>query len=90
MIAKVQFFKPFDEISGKQEMEIGISSPMAVKDFLRILAEKIPSLRAYLRKEGDEITNFFVILVRGDEILKIKDKVYEKDVIKILPPVSGG
>jgi len=89
-MAKVQFFKPFDEISGKQEMEIRISSPLAVQDFLRILAEKIPSLKAYLHKEGDEITNFFVILVRGDEILKIKDKVYEKDVIKILPPVSGG
>jgi len=89
-MAKVQFFKPFDEISGKQEMEIGISSPVAVQDFLRILAEKIPSLQAYLHKEGEEITNFFVILVRGNEILKIKDKVYEKDVIKILPPVSGG
>jgi len=89
-MAKVQFFKPFDEISGKQEMEIRISSPVAVQDFLRILAEKIPSFQAYLQKEGGEITNFFVILVRGDEILKIKDKVYERDVIKILPPVSGG
>ena len=89
-MAKVQFFKPFDEISGKREMEIEQIHPILVQELLKILAQKIPTFQSYLKKEGEEITNFFVLLVRGDEILKLKDKVYEKDVIKILPPVSGG
>lgn len=87
---KIFFFKPFDEISGKKEMQIDLRSPATVKELLKILAEKVPSFQGYLKKEGDEITNFFVVLVRGDEILKLKDIVYEKDVIKIFPPVSGG
>lgn len=89
-MAKVQFFKPFDEISGKREMEIEQVHPILVQELLKILAQKIPTFQSYLKKEGEEITNFFVILVRDGEILKLKDKVYEKDVIKILPPVSGG
>lgn len=89
-MAKVHFFKPFDEISGKREMEIEQDHPILVQDLLQILAIKIPTFQSYLKKEGGEVTNFFVLLVRGDEILKLNDKVYEKDVIKILPPVSGG
>lgn len=89
-MAKIQFFKPFDEISGKREMEIEQVHPILVQELLKILVQKIPTFQSYLKKEGEEITNFFVLLVRGDEILKLKDQVYEKDVIKILPPVSGG
>lgn len=89
-MAKIQFFKPFDEISGKKEIEIDTPQPISVKELLKILVEKVPSFQTYLEKEGEEVINFFVVLVRGDEILKLKDKVYEKDVIKVLPPISGG
>ncbi len=87
---KIWFFKPFDEISGQQEIQIDSRSPLQVKDLLKILAEKFPSFQNYVKKEGNEVTNFFAVLVRGNEILKLKDMVYEKDVLKILPPVSGG
>jgi len=55
-----------------------------------MIAEKVPSFRPYLAKEKDEILNYFVVLIRGDEILKLQDVVREEDTIKILPPISGG
>lgn len=87
---KVRFFKPFDELSGKEEIDLDLKRPMPVKELLGIIAEKIPSFKPYLRKEKDEILNFFVVLIRGDEILKLQDVVHEEDLIKILPPISGG
>jgi molybdopterin converting factor small subunit len=47
-------------------------------------------IEPYLRKEKDEVLNSFVVLIRGDEILKLTDWVQEKDAIKVLPPISGG
>ena len=87
---KVRFFKPFDELSGKEEIDLDLKRPMPVKELLGIIAEKFPSFKPYLRKEKDEILNFFVVLVRGDEILKLQDVIYDGDMIKILPPISGG
>jgi len=87
---KVRFFKPFDELSGKEEIDLDLKRPMPVKELLGIIAEKVPSFKPYLRKEKDEILNFFVVLVRGDEILKLQDVIYDGDMIKILPPISGG
>lgn len=87
---KVRFFKPFDELAGKEEIDFDLKRPMPVKELLGIIAEKVPSFQPYLRKEKDEILNFFVVLVRGDEILKLQDVVHEEDLIKILPPISGG
>lgn len=89
-MAKVQFFKPYDEIAGKKEMEIIHEHPISVQDLLKILAEKIPSFQTYLSREGGEVKNFFVLLVRGDQILKLKDMVSKKDLVKVLPPLSGG
>ncbi|MBU1205968.1 MAG: MoaD/ThiS family protein [Proteobacteria bacterium] len=87
---KVRFFKPFDELSGKEEIDLDLKRPMPVKELLGIIAEKVPSFKPYLRKEKDEILNYFVVLVRGDEILKLQDVIYDGDMIKILPPISGG
>lgn len=89
-MAKIQFFKPFDEISGKKEIEINVHHPITIKELLSNLVEKMPSFQTFLKKEDEEIVNCFVVLVRGDEILKLRDMVNEKDVIKVLPPISGG
>ncbi len=87
---KVRFFKPFDELAGDKEIDLALKKPMPVKDLLGILARRIPSFKSSVRKEGDEVQSFFVILVRGDEVLKLEDLVQEGDVVKVLPPISGG
>ena len=87
---KIRFFKPFDELAGREEIELKLTKPISVKELLRIVEERVPSFRPYIKKEGDEILNFHVVLVRGDEILKLRDVVREGDVIKVLPPISGG
>jgi len=87
---KVRFFKPFDELSGKEEVELDLKGPVPVKELLGAIEKRVPSFKPYIRKEGDEVLNFFVVLVRGDEILKLNDLVYEKDMVKVLPPISGG
>ena len=87
---KIRFFKPFDELSGKEEINLELKRALPVKELLGIIAEKVPSFRPYLATEKDEILNFFVVLIRGDEILKLQDVVREEDTIKILPPISGG
>lgn len=87
---KIRFFKPFDELAGNKEVDLTLKKPMPVKELLAILADRIPSFKSYVRKEGNEVQSFFVILVRGDEVLKLEDLVHEGDVVKVLPPISGG
>jgi molybdopterin converting factor small subunit len=87
---KVRFFKPFDEISGRDEMDLDLKGPARVKEVLGAIEKKVPTFQRYLRKEKDEVLNFFVILVRGDEILKLNDWVQDQDTVKVLPPISGG
>ena len=87
---KVRFIKPFDELSGKKEIDLDLQKPIPVKELLRLIEGRLPSFKPYVRKEGDEVQSFFVILVRGDEILHLKDLVGNEDVVKILPPISGG
>jgi len=87
---KVRFFKPFDEISGRDEMDLDLKGPVQVKEVLGAIEKKVPTFQGYLRKEKDEVLNFFVVLVRGDEILKLNDWVQDQDTVKILPPISGG
>lgn len=87
---KIRFFKPFDELSGKEEIDLDMKGPVQVKEVLMVLKKKVPTLQRYLQKDNDEVLNFFVLLVRGDEILKLHDLVQEQDTIKVLPPISGG
>jgi molybdopterin converting factor small subunit len=87
---KIRFFKPFTELSGREELEWSLKKPISVKELLRVIAERLPSFEPYVRKEGDEVLSFHVVLVRGDEILKLKDLVADGDVVKVLPPISGG
>ena len=87
---KVRFFKPFDEIAGDREIDLALKKAIPVKELLTILAERIPAFKPYVRKEGDEVQSFFVILVRGDEILHLPDLIQNGDVVKVLPPISGG
>ena len=87
---RVRFFKPFDEISGRDEMDLDLKGPVQVKEVLGAIEKKVPTFQRYLRKEKDEVLNFFVVFVRGDEILKLNDWVQDQDTVKILPPISGG
>ena len=86
----VRFFKPFDELAGKKEIELDLQKPVPVRELLGTLEKRIPSFQPYVRKAGDEVQSFFVILVRGDEVLKLEDLVEDGDVVKVLPPISGG
>jgi molybdopterin converting factor small subunit len=87
---KIRFFKPFDELSGRDEIDLDLKGPVKVKEVLGMIEKEVPSFRRFLRKEKDEVLNFFVVLVRGDEILKLNDTVQNRDTVKILPPISGG
>ncbi|HXZ36166.1 MAG TPA: MoaD/ThiS family protein [Thermodesulfobacteriota bacterium] len=87
---KIRFFKPFDDLSGRDEIDLDLKRSVKVKEVLRMIEKEVPSFQRFLQKEKDEVLNFFVVLVRGDEILKLNDTVQDKDVVKVLPPISGG
>ncbi len=87
---KVRFFKPFDEIAGDKVIDLALKKAIPVKELLTILADRIPAFKPYVRKEGDEVQSFFVILVRGDEILHLPDLIQDGDEVKVFPPISGG
>ncbi len=87
---KVRFFKPFDDLSGRDEIDLDLKGSVKVKEILRMIEKEVPSFQRFLQKEKDEVLNFFVVLVRGDEILKLNDTVQDKDIVKVLPPISGG
>jgi MoaD family protein len=87
---QIRFFKPFDDLTGTQQAQFHLGNPVSVRDLLSLLEKEFPSFQRYVKKEGDEVHNFFLVLVRGDEILKLDDPVGDEDVIKVLPPISGG
>ena len=87
---EVRFFKPFDEIAGTSAIRLKVLGPTPVRGLLKRLEEEILSFKPYVKMEGDEEQFFFMILVRGGEILKLDDLVEDEDVVKVLPPISGG
>jgi molybdopterin converting factor small subunit len=87
---KIRFYKPFDAVAGREEMEIHLQGPMPLPELLATLKQKIPSFRPYIGQRGDEEIHYHLILVRDGEILRSEDRVYETDVVKVLPPISGG
>jgi molybdopterin converting factor small subunit len=89
-VMKVRFFKPFDDLSGRDEIDLDLKGSVKVQEVLRMIEKEVPSFQRFLQKEKDEVLNFFVVLVRGDEILKLNDTVRDKDIVKVLPPISGG
>lgn len=87
---EVRFFKPFDEIAGTDSFRLEILKPIKVRDLLKRVEAAIPAFNPYVKKEGDEVQNFFAVLVKDGEILKLDDTVKDEDVVKVLPPISGG
>jgi len=85
-----RFFKPFDDIAGAAAIRLEILDPTSVRGLLRRLETEVPAFKPYVKKEGDEIQNSFAVLVRNGEILKLDDLVGDEDVVKVLPPISGG
>ena len=87
---KIRFYKPFDMIASRDEMEMHLKGPLPLPELLAALGEKIPSFRPYVTKGGEEEIHYHVILVRDGEILRREDRVYDTDLVKVLPPISGG
>jgi molybdopterin converting factor small subunit len=87
---EIRFFKPFDEIAGIGVLYLKILKPTLVRDLLKRLETEVPSFKPYVKREGDEVQNFFAVLVKNGEILKLDDMVKEEEVVKVLPPISGG
>ncbi|MCX5915047.1 MAG: MoaD/ThiS family protein [Deltaproteobacteria bacterium] len=87
---EIRFFKPFDEIAGTGAIRLKILKPTLVRDLLKKVESEVPSFKPYVKREGDEMQNFFAILVKDGEILKLDDMVKDEDVVKVLPPISGG
>jgi molybdopterin converting factor small subunit len=87
---EVRFFKPFDEIAGAAVIHLKLPKPIPVRDLLQRMATEVPAFKPYVKKEGDEVQNFFAVLVKNGEILKLNDMVRDEDVVKVLPPISGG
>jgi molybdopterin converting factor small subunit len=87
---KVCFRRPFDELAGMKETNLEIDESVQLKDVLKLLAAKAPGLRQYLCEETDEVLNFSILFVCGDKILRLEDRIQNKDKILLLPPISGG
>jgi molybdopterin converting factor small subunit len=87
---KIRFYKPFDAIACRDEMEMHVKEPMLLPELLAALGEKIPSFRPYIGRGEKEEFYYHLILVRDGEILRREDRVHDKDLVKVLPPISGG
>ena len=80
----------FLELAGAEEIRLKSLNPISVRELWGMLETEVPPLQSFVKREGDEVQNFFAVIVRGDEILKLDDTVGNEDVVKILPPISGG
>jgi molybdopterin converting factor small subunit len=87
---EIRFCKPFDDLAGTGVLRLKISGSITVRDFLKSLGAQIPSFAPYIKKEGDEVQNFFAVLVRNGEILRLDDRVQDEETIRVFPPISGG
>jgi len=87
---ELRFSKPFDEIAGTDSFQLEILRPIKVRDLLKRAETEIPALKPYVKKEGDEVQNFFAVLVKDGEILKLDDVIINEDMVRVFPPLSGG
>ena len=81
---KINFFTILADVVGVEKAEVELekrSDEPSVGDMLEQLAKLYPGLRSIV----DEI-----IVIRGEEILTVNDKVKDGDELLLLPPGSGG
>jgi sulfur-carrier protein len=80
MEIKTLFFGITTDLVGASQLEISIDENISVKEFKKILIDKFTSLKninSYAIAINEEYAN-------DDEIIN------ERDVVAIIPPVSGG
>ncbi|MET1101720.1 MAG: MoaD/ThiS family protein [Pyrodictiaceae archaeon] len=81
---KVSFFTILADVVGTEKAEVELqdnSGELSVNEMLEQLAKIYPGLQSII----DEI-----IVIRGEEILTLNDKVRDGDELLLLPPGSGG
>jgi molybdopterin converting factor small subunit len=93
MRVHVKLFGPFALMSGRKEFPLDTDrETLAVKDFLFLLAGKLPQIRNSLQDVDVEqfLSHRVLMVINGIPCPDPSTPLKEGDEIKILTPVAGG
>ena len=83
----IRLHPPFGD--GKTWEKIEFQGPVGVDELVKRLAATHSQLCPYLRATPEETFHQF-ILIRGDHVLGVDDKIGPEDRIVVMMPLAGG
>ena len=94
MELEIRFFTSLREITGRKIEKIQLTTPISVKQLLKILAEKYGNeFRDYIYNDNDQVRDFLSFLINGKNINNLNSfntELNNGDIFAIIPPVGGG
>jgi molybdopterin converting factor small subunit len=85
----IRFFGPFESLA-ERETEICLESPLAVDEMIGLLASRYPGMARYAGIATDAELSAHLVILRDGRLLKLADRIADRDCVQILLPATGG
>ena len=85
----LNWYAPLNRIMGKTSHEV-LDGETSVEDLLIRLREREPQLAAYAKWDEGDIKPWGLLLLRGSDMLRLKDVVQPGDSLDVLIMMDGG
>jgi len=87
----VKFSTPFTGQLGSGELNIQLGNTVTLRQLLKMLVRRCAGFKEFItQEEPDRDYRYSFICIRKGRIMDLGDRVYDDDVIDIIPPIMGG
>ena len=87
--SRIKWYPPLDRFFGRFS-EVALEEPIVVGDLLVRFREEEPRLAPYARFGPDDRQAWGLMVLRGNETMKLADRIEPGDELEILVMVEGG
>jgi hypothetical protein len=87
--SRIKWYPPLDRYFGRFS-EVGLEDSVTVGDLLVRFREQEPRLAPFARFDPDDRLAWGLMVLRGNETLKLADRIEPGDELEILVMVEGG
>jgi MoaD family protein len=88
---KLKLYSNLRDIAGSDEVNIDLSVPVTLADFLRKISDDYGErMRKFLMNDKNEIEGSILLFINGERISNLENNVSNEDELTILLPLAGG